>query len=287
MKIMPQVCIGTVNQLGNNYKRYKENIKNAIDFGYNHIDCADCYFIPMEIMKEIIHYGIEKYGRDNFWITWKSNNTKEEYIKKLLDFLELDYFDLYLIHHDYICNNFDKLEELAIIKHTTTYIKNIGLSNCEKIDKLLEYNKSLNINYGFGIYAIEIQARPYGVKVNKRNNILNEDFYEKCYVNNIKILLFSPISGFLNKLFTKLNNSKYSRLLNNLENVCTRIIEYYTINYIKNKNNVIIIGVSSGDGYKKSFSTIKQIIESNNRNNILKKNTTIKNLLENIGLNLM
>ena len=117
-KIMPQICIGTVNQVGNNYDKYISNLKGAIDIGYNHIDCACGYGIPFDRMKEILHYGIATYGRENFWITWKSDTINLEHIKELLEKLELAYFDLFLIHHDNICN-YRKLETLAIIKYLT------------------------------------------------------------------------------------------------------------------------------------------------------------------------
>lgn len=284
-KIMPQLCIGTVGHgiYTGNYNNYVKNLKKAIDIGYNHIDCADCYGIPNDIMKEIIHYGIEKYGRENFWITWKSDYITEDSIVELLGILELDYFDLFLIHHDSSCVRIRELEILANMKYTTHTIKNIGVSNCYKIDKLLEYNTILNDKYGFSIYAIEIQARPTGVKINKRNNI-DDDFYDKCNINNIKILLFSPISGFLNKIYQISNENKFNSIYSNINNIKRKIIEYYIINYIKGRNNTIIIGISAGDGYKKSFRDITKILEDNTNNNILRGNTTVKNLLNNIGL---
>jgi diketogulonate reductase-like aldo/keto reductase len=287
-KIMPQICIGTVNQVGNNYDKYVSNLKGAIDIGYNHIDCADCYGIPYHIMKDILKYGIDKYGRDNFWITWKSDNINLEHIEELLRKLELDYFDLFLIHHDKICD-YMALETLAVIKSTTSYIKNIGSSNCENIEEITENNSRLKQTFGFGIYAIEIQSRPIGSKINNRT-ILNKDFYDICEENNIKLLLFSPISAFLNNVYKLLetNFEKYERISSNLDNIIEKIIEYYTINYIKNKQNTLIIGLGrEGNGCKKSFATITKTLLTNNRNNELLRNTTVKNLLNNIGLDYM
>jgi diketogulonate reductase-like aldo/keto reductase len=295
-KIMPQICIGTVNNTYRGLDEYKEILKRAIDHGYNHIDCADAYNIPLDIMKEILHYGIDKHGRDKFWITWKSEFISKEKIEELLINLELDYFDLYLVHFDYNCTQLNRLMKLGNIKKSYGYVKNIGVSNCESIDKLLDYNNKLKETYGFGMFAIEIQARPNGYKIQNipqnRRSILNKDFYDKCNENDINLLLFSPISAFKNMLLTLLNSNSnkkdaVARVFQNSDNIFNKIIEYYTINYIKNTRNTLIIGVSAGSGFIKSFDTIKTVLESNNRNNELKNNTTVSNLLTNIGLELM
>jgi len=80
-------------------------VKNAIQIGYRHIDCAAIYGNEAEIgqaISESINSGEVK--RDELWITsklWNDSHQKEHVelaVKKTLSDLRLDYLDLYLIH---------------------------------------------------------------------------------------------------------------------------------------------------------------------------------------------
>lgn len=82
-----------------------EVIKNAIEVGYRHIDCAAIYGNEAEIgesLSEVLSAG--KVARKDLWITsklWNNAHRKNDVrpaLEKTLSDLKLDYLDLYLIH---------------------------------------------------------------------------------------------------------------------------------------------------------------------------------------------
>ncbi|MBL4820035.1 MAG: aldo/keto reductase [Gammaproteobacteria bacterium] len=76
-------------------------VREALDIGYRHIDCAAIYQNEVEIGDALSHGGI---NRGELWITSKLWNNAhrgvdvEPALRKTLNDLRLDFLDLYLIH---------------------------------------------------------------------------------------------------------------------------------------------------------------------------------------------
>lgn len=142
-------------------------VKDAIDIGYRHIDCAHVYGNEKEVgeaIKAKIAEGVVKredlFITSKLWNTYHKTELVEPAIKISLKDLGLDYLDLYLIHWPFAYkdgpDNFPKTaDDLPLIDDTVDYLdtwkgmesvlgkkltKNIGVSNfsSEQIDRLLK-----------------------------------------------------------------------------------------------------------------------------------------------------
>ncbi len=116
-------------------------VTDAIEIGYRHIDNADCYDNQESVGKAInncIDRGLVK--REDLFVVSKVPDWKQGYektiecVKNSLKEMQLDYFDLYLVHsplrHEnnwepVVLETYKALEELQ----KQGLIKNIGVSN--------------------------------------------------------------------------------------------------------------------------------------------------------------
>ena len=107
-----------------------EAVKNALQTGYRHIDCAAVYGNEDSVGRGIIESGV---AREDIFITSKVWNSEQGYEKTLAAFektisdLQVDYLDLYLIHWPKPLNNetWKALEEL----YNAGKVRAIGVSN--------------------------------------------------------------------------------------------------------------------------------------------------------------
>ncbi|MFD1472838.1 aldo/keto reductase [Companilactobacillus mishanensis] len=99
---IPVIGFGTF-QIPSDGSTYKA-VKQALDFGYRHIDTAVAYFNEAEVGQAIKDSGIP---RDQIWVTSKlwlqdfGYDAAAKAIDLSLEKLGLDYIDLYLIHQPY------------------------------------------------------------------------------------------------------------------------------------------------------------------------------------------
>lgn len=141
-------------------------MKDAIDIGYRHIDCAHVYGNEKEVgeaLKAKISEGVVKrqdlFITSKLWCTYHTADLVEHAIRQSLNNLGLEYLDLYLIHWPIaykegdelfpknpdgspLLSNTDYLDTWkgmeAVMKKGLT--KNIGISNfnSEQIERLLK-----------------------------------------------------------------------------------------------------------------------------------------------------
>jgi len=125
---IPTIGFGTF-QIPNDGSTYKA-VKQALDFGYRHINTAVAYFNENEVGDAVRDSGIP---RDQIWVTSKLwlQDFGYEAAKKAIDVslkkLGLDYIDLYLIHQPYgdVPGAWRAMEEAK----KAGKVKSIGVSN--------------------------------------------------------------------------------------------------------------------------------------------------------------
>ncbi|KAK0095045.1 hypothetical protein PV326_009349 [Microctonus aethiopoides] len=182
-------------------------VKDAIDIGYRHFDCALVYENESEVgaaLKAKIDEGVVK--REDLFITSKLWNTYHETksvltgIKKSLKNLGLDYLDLYLIHWPMASKEGDELfpknPDGTKIMTDTDYLdtwkgmeeiyqlglaKNIGISNfnSEQITRLLEHAKIKPV-------VNQVECHPY---------LNQKKLSEFCKARDIVITGYSPLGS--------------------------------------------------------------------------------------------
>ena len=98
-------------------KTAEEAVKIAIESGYRHIDAAAVYGNEISVGNGINKSNID---RAELFVTGKVWNTERGYEKtkdafeKSLSDLQIDYFDLYLIHWTASSNQFNNWNEINI-----------------------------------------------------------------------------------------------------------------------------------------------------------------------------
>ena len=145
-------------------------VKDAIDIGYRHIDCAHVYGNEKEVGEALtakIAEGVVKredlFITSKLWNTYHKTELVEPAIRKTLADLQLEYLDLYLIHWPMAykdgANNFPQNPDgTPLLDKSVDYLdtwkgmegvlakgltKNIGVSNfnSEQLDRLIKSSK--------------------------------------------------------------------------------------------------------------------------------------------------
>lgn len=205
-KIIPSIGFGTW-KLKNNEETI-EIIKEAIKYGYRHIDTAFAYGNEETIGKGIKESNID---RKDLFITgklWNDDRGYENIInacKRTIKNLNCEYLDLYLIHwpaskavhDDWIEINKETWQALEYL-YEQGLVKAIGVCNF-KINQLEELIKTAKI-------------KPMVNQIEFHIGVYNKDILDYCNRNNIVVEAWSPLGS--GKLFKveelKLMASKYN-----------------------------------------------------------------------------
>lgn len=176
---IPALGLGTWQLQGKDCRRA---VEIALNIGYRHIDTADAYDNHEEVATGIKMAGIK---REDYWLTtklWWSDLKAKDTLKacdRVLQELQTDYLDLYLIHWP---------NKEVLIEETL-----------EAMQKLKEAGKIRNIGVSnFTIHHLE-DALKTGVKfltnqVEFHPSLNQKELKEFCDKNDILITAYSPIA---------------------------------------------------------------------------------------------
>lgn len=182
-------------------------VKDAIDIGYRHIDCAYVYGNEKDVgiaIRDKLNQGIikrpELFITSKLWNTFHRPDLVEPAIKKTLSNLNLAYVDLYLIHwpmaykegDSLFPKNADDTPALSDVDYIDTwkamedlvtkgYVKNIGVSNfnSEQLDRLLK-------NCTIKPVTNQIECHPY---------LTQRKLSDFCKERDILVTAYSPLGS--------------------------------------------------------------------------------------------
>jgi len=212
------------------YEQWKKSLRIGIDLGMTHIDTAEFYGLGKA--EEIVGEVIKEYKRDELFITSKlfpmhlRRKSMLRAAKKSLKRLDLDYFDLYLIHWPSPLISIKKqmsVLETLINEGKTRYI---GVSNFS----LDQFQKAQNF-----LKNIELVTNQLKLNISEQEIMHNSlSYYQE---NDIILTAYSPLG---HKGLTDINMG----LKNKLEKVAeshNATIQQIAIAWLISHKNVITI----------------------------------------------
>jgi len=200
---MPGLGLGTWKSKPGEVKRA---IKQAIELGYRHIDCAAIYKNEAEIgeaLSECLAEGLVK--REELWITsklWNDGHRKEDVqpaLEKTLSDLRLEYLDLYLMHWPVAFKNgldfpedLDGYVPLTEVPLEETWeamqelqsnglVRHIGTSNfsAKKLQRLIDVG-------GQQPEMNQVELHPY---------LQQQELIDFCHAHGIHVTAYSPLGS--------------------------------------------------------------------------------------------
>jgi diketogulonate reductase-like aldo/keto reductase len=212
------------------YDQWKESLRIGIELGMTHIDTAEVY--GWGKAEKIVGQVIKEYDRDDLFITSKilpihfRRKTMKKAAKKSLKRLDIDYFDLYLIHWPNPLLSLEKqmgvMEDL-VREGKTRYIgvSNFSVERFKKAQKLLKNEELINNQLNASI-------------INQKHIYKSLPYYQG---NSIMMTAYSPLG---HKGLTDISGEIKNRL-ENLANKYNATIQQIAIAWLIHHKNVITI----------------------------------------------
>lgn len=186
---MPSIGYGTWKL--NTGGQCVDTIKQALNVGYRHLDCAYSYGNDFFVGKALRQSGI---NRDKVFITnklWRNIAGYDNVVsacKKSLKLMKLDYFDLYLIHWPVPISEDGWQEKNANIWSAMVSLYNEGLIRAVGVSNFLQHHLE-------AIRCAGDIIQPMVNQIERHPGFAQNEVIRYCSENDIRVQAWSPLGS--------------------------------------------------------------------------------------------
>lgn len=246
---IPRLGFGTWQLQGSTCQ---ESVEMALETGYRHIDTADVYGNHIEVGNAIKHSDLKRkdfYLTSKLWFTDFEKASAMDACKRVLDELQVEYLDLYLMHwpnkNVLIETTFDALEEMR----GKGLIKSFGVSNFT----IHHIEDTLKVNQNFVTNQVEFHP-----------SLNQEELKSSCEENGIVITAYSPIAQ---------GQDLELNLVKELSNKYERSTSQVVLNWLLSKGIIAIPRSSNKEHIEDNFKSLEWRLEETDVKGLDKLNT--------------
>jgi len=183
LAIPPPLCLGTAQTTR---RPLKDVLDEAYSVGFRHFDFADNYAHHHPQYVEHVRHFVQAHNRHTWTMTWKTSTMTVAHVKSLLTELGCEYFDILMTHHG--CTEAEMVILADCKQQGLTRL--VGVSNIYDVDFLSKHGDAIQVN--------QVQAQHIdNTSLGERGPALRA-----CIDNGIMLMLYAPVSGILDGLFT-------------------------------------------------------------------------------------
>lgn len=203
---IPCIGLGTFGSDSVTAETVAETVKKAIHAGYRHIDCASVYGNEKEIgyaLKEIFESGFLK--REDLWITskvWNDMHDKvAESCRQSLADLQIDYFDLYLVHWPFPNFHPPKCDVTSRSPNAKPYIHENYMNTWQAMEKLVDEGLVRNIGTSnmtipkLKLLLKDARIKPVCNEMELHPHFQQPELYDFCLEHQIQPIAYSPLGS--------------------------------------------------------------------------------------------
>jgi alcohol dehydrogenase (NADP+) len=203
--MMPAVGLGTFGS--DKYKACEiaDAVRDAIGFGYRHIDCASVYGNEKEIgesLKEAMEVNVK---REDLWLTSKVWNdmhdkVRESCIQSIKD-LNADYLDLYLVHWPFPNYHPPGCDVDSRSPDARPYIHEEYMTTWRRMEALVDEGLVRHIGTSnmtipkLKLLLKDAKIKPACNEMELHPHFQQPELFDFCMANDIQPIGFSPIGS--------------------------------------------------------------------------------------------
>lgn len=204
---IPAVGLGTFGSDRFSGETIAEAVKDAIESGYRHIDCAAVYgneHLIGPALREAMMSGVR---REELWITsklWNDKHDEKDVIpacEKSLKDLGLDYLDLYLIHWPFPNYHAPGVDVSSRDPHAKPYIHENYMKTWRQLEKLVEMGLVRHIGTSnmtipkLKLVLRDARIKPAANEMELHPHFQQPELFKFVVDNGIVPIGFSPIGS--------------------------------------------------------------------------------------------